>query len=489
MRRRTWYWLLIGGGLLSIVLMACSGKPTPILVYITTTPQNDSLVTGSISGAVETEQGSESVVVVPTEDASANAANTQRALSFPGPTRTVVTTPTFTPSPTVTLAPTATPVPVTNTPEPPSFPNVPSADQLPVLDRSRMGIQIHPYVDQAAWDTWMGVVRNLGFDWIKIQLRWEEMEPQPGQYSDLFYAYVQRVQHATFAQLKVFVSVVHAPDWARPAGFRPEFEGPPADPQHLANFIRRFIEETKPQDHRIAAIEVWNEPNLRDREWDGVSLDGGTYMNYFRAAYDAIKATDPNIIVVTAGLAPVGDLDGATSDRRYLQQMYDAGLAAYSDVRVGIHPYSWGNSPDERCCHTEHGWADNPVFFFANTLEDYLAIMQRNNHNVPMWATEFGWGTYNGVGTGGTDVSPVPAGAEFFTLINTEQQAQYVMRAFDLLQQPGSPVEMAFLWNLNYATLPSAIDQRLEQAGYSLFDASGNPRLVYYYLLTARRQS
>jgi hypothetical protein len=213
-------------------------------------------------------------------------------------------------------------------------------------------------------------------------------------------------------------------------------------------------------------------------------------MTYFRAAYNAIREVAPNITVVTAGLAPVGDVSGAVSDRRFLQQMYDAGLAQFPDVKVGVHPYGWGNPPDERCCGSPspRGWADNRVFFFQDTLYDYIEIMQRNNHASKLWNTEFGWGTYRGVGPGGADL-PAPAAVGQFELVDSKQQAEYSLRAFALLQQPplSDWVEVSFLWNLNFALIGDILTAPQEQMGYSLLDASGYPRLIYRYFQVARK--
>lgn len=509
---------------LSLLLTACgSEEPTPILVYITTTPDGNSAATDEVlppspseTSTFESTDDGQQILPSPTEQIQESSTDTNTpepsvtnepvevaqdsddSNVFPGnsPTPTVTDTTTSEPSatttplPTESIPPTETSVPPTNTPEAPSFPNVPPAEELPVLTRSRMGLQLHPFIEQTDWDHLLGQTNQLGFGWIKIQLSWNQMEPNPGQFSDLFYAYVQRVQHANFAQLRVLLSVVNAPEWARPADVPPGTVGPPADPAALGRFLDAFIRETKPEDNRIGAIEIWNEPNLL-REWHGAALDGGTYMTYFAAAYNAIKAVAPNITIVTAGLAPVGDgLPESVGDRTFLRQMYAAGLAQYTDVKIGVHPYGWGNPPDERCCTDVRGWADNPVFFFQDTIYDYLSIMQENGHDVQMWITEFGWGTYQGVGVGGADVQQLPGDAAFFVLNNPVQQAEYTLRAFELIQQPplGDIVERAFLWNLNFATVPNAVNNALEQAGYSILDASGFGRPIYYYLLVSRRQ-
>lgn len=460
---RRWLPALIFGLML---LAACRAEPTPIRVYVTTTPLPAT--------------PSETPSLVPTLEAVVSG----EVKAFPGPTAT----------PLATLAPTALPA---TTPPPtqaaPPAPVVPPADQLPVLNRTRMGIQIHPNIDQQTWQAFMSTVDGLGFDWIKIQLAWDQIEPNPGQYSDQFQATIQKINWASIIggkQRPILISVAKAPDWARPAGADFNLDGPPADPAHLTRFLTDFINASNPALRRIGGIEVWNEPN-REAEWNGVSLDGATYMTYFAAVYQAVRAIDPSMAILTAGLAPVGaGVPGAVSDRQFLEQMYGAGLATYTDIKIGVHPYGWGNAPDERCCIAGRAWGDNPVFFFQDTLYDYRAILERNGHTVPMWVTEFGWGTYRGVGPGGTDVEPLPAGAEYFALISPEQQGAFTLRAFELLQQPpfSDFVEIAFLWNLNFAVLPLAVEQRQEQAGYSLLDASAFPRLIYRYLEAAAQR-
>lgn len=444
-----------------VVVVACSSdKPTPIYVMITTTPEPQGLPGKS----------------------------RQLIAGFPGPSPTALPA-SLTPTSTVTPLPTDTSQPESPTPAPPTFPNVPPPEQLPVLDRSAMGIQVHPNIDAASWDTMIQTVDYLGIEWVKLQVPWREIERSPGQYN--LTTYIRRIRainEIAGPERSVLLSFTKAPDWARPEGADLGVDGPPTDPADLVGFIRVFINAVQPLEPYVDAVEVWNEPNLA-REWNGMPMDGGTYMRYFGPVYDMIRAEFPHITVLTAGLAP-GDVPGiVTNDRLYLRQMYDAGLARYAGIGIGVHPYGWANPPDERCCSQARPWADNPVFYFLDTLYDYRDIVSNNGHDAKLWVTEFGWGTYQGIGPGGIDVVPAPSEAEFFNYISPEQQAQYTIRALELMQQPplSNFVERAILWNLNFATLQGAIEQRTEQAGYSLLDATSYPRLVFYYLATARR--
>lgn len=362
----------------------------------------------------------------------------------------------------------------------------PRPESLPVIDVRVLGMQLHPFVTHEEWRNALGLTKQLKLSWVKVQIPWEVAEPEAGQFSDLYRQTVELIQRAHLEGFKVLVSVNRAPYWARPQGADLTHGGPSTDPNAFALFINKLIVDIQPQ--FIDAIEIWNEPNLI-REWAGVPMDGATYMKYFEPAYNAAKAADPDILIVTAGLAPVGDIpDNARDDRQFLKEMYAAGLANFPEARIGVHPYGWANPPDERCCG-DGSWQDAPQFFMLDTIEDYRQIaLDNGDSNRQFWLTEFGWGTYRGINRESQDAQP-PDSAEFFDLVSVEQQAQYNLRAIEIFQKApyNEYVELAFLWNMNYATIPNAIENRGEQAGYSLLDAGGRPRLAFWYLLNTRK--
>jgi hypothetical protein len=233
----------------------------------------------------------------------------------------------------------------------------------------------------------------------------------------------------------------------------------------------------------VDAVEVWNEPNLQ-REWHGQPMTGGDYMRYFRPAYDAVRAFSPSIVIITAAPAPTGDSSVSTNDRTWLQQLYNAGLAQFGqNVAVGIHPYGWANPPDARCCaNPSRGWDDQPQFFFLDTVEDYRRIMLANGHSsAQMWATEFGWATFDGLRTIDNTQPPNPPDQPFFGFIDQSQQANFTLRAFRLGQERPYLGPM-ILWNLNFATLGGAVDRSDPQAGYGLLDSRWRPRPAYMAL-------
>ena len=362
--------------------------------------------------------------------------------------------------------------------------SIPPAAPLPVdtsrLDSSQMGIQVHYNFDVAGWDRTLHQIAAIRVGWIKMQAAWNWLQPDaPGQFDQNFRLFQLHVQEADKRGFKILLSIAKAPAWAR--NINRNEDGPPDDFSQLAGFISLLLEKIGPY---IDAIEIWNEPNLK-REWTGYrAMDGGAYMELFRVGYDAVRAYSPSITVITAGLAPTGNATNiSVNDRTFLQQMYNAGLARYADVVIGIHPYSWGNSPDLLCCDNVvgQGWDDRPQFFFRQNIDDYRHIIAANGDSAQMWATEFGWATWQDY--------PSPAPDPWMSYNSPTDQMNYTLRAFQI-GQAHADIGVMFLWNLSYAN-ETIISQRSELAAYSLlypaFDGSGTLRQRPLYGALANR--
>jgi aryl-phospho-beta-D-glucosidase BglC (GH1 family) len=370
----------------------------------------------------------------------------------PDPLATQVSNPTATPSVLVT----------------PSL-SAPTLPPLPYLNPEVMGIQLEPNLSSDDWaEAMRRVTDNLSVRWIKLQIPWREMQPdRPDQIDSEFFRRVEQyIEDANLRGLNVLISVAKAPAWARSIV---EEDGAPDDPQALANFLTLLLREISPDQSRgmvgeyIDAIEIWNEPNLR-REWQGtLPFNGAGYMQLFAPAYAAIRAYSSSIPIITAGLAPTSTGGGSVDDTEYLRQMYAAGLGAYRDVYIGIHPFSWANAPDAVCCpNSGAGWDDNPHFFMADTVRAYRDAMVANGHGAnKLWVTEFGWATWDGF------PGDPPAGSEWMRQNDKWEQALYTIRAFEIFQNT-EYFAPAMLWNLNFAALNSMVANRDERAAYSI---------------------
>lgn len=403
------------------------------------------------------------------------------------------------PTPTPGGPPTATPVPPTATATPgavtPTVTRTPSISPtpLPTLTADLMGIQLNPNTSLEGFETSLWLAKRLGVKWVKLQFAWNQLEPQRGVLNETFYTYRIFVQRAHQEGFKVMISVAKAPDWARASQ---EEDGPPVNPQDLASFLTRLMSEVRVDlygNSYFAAIEVWNEPNLR-REWNGAPLGGAEYMRLFDAAYNAIRSGEGghSVTIVTAGLAPTGINDGVTAidDREFLRQLYAAGLSnpVYQNIAIGVHPYGAANPPDARWCGQDDcgapGYNNHPSWFFLNTIEDYRAIMEQNGDTGrQLWATEFGWGTYEGFITPEGDPAPPPADPPYLQWIDQDTQANYILRAFEIAQSKPYMGPM-ILWNLDYSH-QDLIDARDPRAAYALLRGGVDPLRPAFKLLEA----
>jgi hypothetical protein len=323
----------------------------------------------------------------------------------------------------------------------------PTATPRPVdVDRFELGTQVQVSYD--LMKDWANVTADqLGMDWAKMQVRWENMEPE----DDAFDWYLTDLYIPAMAEkgIKVLVSVVTAPDWAREPGVDVSQHGPPADPAEYAEFVAALLERYPGQ---IQAVEVWNEQNL-DREWTSTGgLSATNYVNLLKVTHDAVKAVDPGVIVVSGALSPTGLSDGvrAWDDFVYMDQMIAAGLLDYADC-VGAHhnginvspDYTWDTVPNDPAARFR-GPFDNPhhSWSFRSTLETYASKIAVAGGDQQLCVTEFGWPSAEGL-------AGVPAGLEFSYDNTLQEQRDYTVKALDFMRD-SDDVRLAFLWNLNY---------------------------------------
>ena len=331
------------------------------------------------------------------------AAATPQNEEFPIPTATWEITPTRIPWPTDSpVSPTTTPLATF------AFPT-----------SLGYGIQIHGcgYPVGPALD----LVAAAGFDWVKQQVRWEELEPELGTVD---WSCIDRVVDGAEARgLRVLLSVTTSPRWSHSG----QDSGPPDILPLFGQFCLRMVERYR---GRIHAVEVFNEPNL-DREW-GDRLDPLAYVTLLEWAYYGIKQIDPNVMVISAGLAPTRWNDWATAvdDWEYLHQMASAGAHRFTDC-LGMHFNHGTSSPLEA-----------GEEFERQTLNYYDTFTQQ----VPICITELGFATPDRTG------GHLPPGFEWAAQTSAEQQAQWLVDGFQWAKEHPDVVRLIVVWNLNYHT-------------------------------------
>lgn len=341
------------------------------------------------------------------------------------------------------------------------------------------GAQSHATVGDPAYAT--DVMKNqLGLDWVKVQMEWPLVQPDPDTYQWFFYDGI--VEQAYNQGLYLMFSVVGAPAWTRAAGGE---NGPPDDYGQYAQFLTALLNQYP---DKIQAIEVWNEQNL-DREWaapDGLSPEN--YVEFLRQAHDAIKAVDSDVIVISGALSPTGPGDWVrwADDFEYLDRALAAGMLNYSDC-VGFHHNGYNVPPDVRVEDTNSlpeaqtavfkgpftnqytGDVLNHLWTFKSTFDGYVERINAYDADKKLCVTEFGWASSEGY-------DQYPEGFEFAQDNTLEEQAQYIVQAFQQMHDSGE-VWLAFLFNFDFGNKGGGPTD--DPVPYSIIDTNGVPRPAF----------
>jgi hypothetical protein len=227
------------------------------------------------------------------------------------------------------------------------------------------------------------------------------------------------------AGLNLIVRLDRQPFWSQRDHDDLYENAPPANLADFGDFCGEMAERYR---GRIAAYQVWNEPNL-SREWGNKPPNPAEYTELLKVCYQAIKAADPDAIVISAGLAPTGNNDtNAMPDTDFLQGMYEAGAAPYFDV-LGVHAPGYKAPPEldpaEAAANPEYG---NGRWFAFRHVEDMRAIMVANGDEAKQVAIlEMGWTL--------DTVNPHYA----WFAVDEQTQADYLVRAYQYAAEHWQP--------------------------------------------------
>jgi hypothetical protein len=215
----------------------------------------------------------------------------------------------------------------------------------------------------------------------------------------------------------------------------------------------------------VEAYEICNETNRRgwlDYDTSPAPPDPDLYVQMLRIAHERIKAVDPRALVVSAGLAPVGRIEGtyagwsgnngdAMDEREYARQMFLLGAGDYFDA-FGYHPYGFAYEPERALDELPAG--DNGNGFAFRGVEVMREAMEQHGlGDKPIWATEFGW--LRDPSEDGDDpwwCHSVPAYRDTFDWMDVAevQQADYITRAFQYADENWPWMGPMFVWNLDW---------------------------------------
>ena len=240
--------------------------------------------------------------------------------------------------------------------------------------------------------------------------------------------------------IKVLGMLWRTPDWAN--GGKGVYV-PPTDVADYASIATWVASRYR---GKVQAWEIWNEPDPAQSFWKGTV---GEYVQLLKAAYPAIKAGDPNALVVFGG--PSSNDDG------FIAAAYAAGAKGSFDV-MATHPYQgMADYPPE---HPD----DGNRWWFTH-LPAVRSVMLANGDGAkPIWFTEFGWSSHDNY-----------AGIENWRRgVTLAQQAEYLTRAIDYTR-----TNYPYVTNMIWYTERNRSTGQIQYDNYGLLTASLSPKPVY----------
>lgn len=222
----------------------------------------------------------------------------------------------------------------------------------------------------------------------------------------------------------------------------------------------------------VDAVEIGNEPNLYS-EWGNNLPNARDYVTVLRTAHRVFDRIAPDIVIVSAGLAPTVTTPDrhAISDLDFAQQMLDAGAADYFDA-FAYHPYGFDQPPEADPRQHE--------LVFRRTERVYQLLLENDVRDRQIWITEFGWmrdPAENGINCQGHQAF---RGFEWMAVPGA-LQAAWTARAFEFADSNWPWAGPMFLWNLDWNQyeidyLPICSHMRW----YAVLNQDASPLAVYY---------
>ncbi len=235
--------------------------------------------------------------------------------------------------------------------------------------------------------------------------------------------------------MKLQVRLSNPPAWTHADPAIGSF-APPDDIQDYVNYAAAVAERYQ---GRIYHYQIWNEPNIYP-EWGEQFVDAEAYTDMLCRTYEALKAVDPEIVVVSGALAPTNAMDGRNlNDYFFLQLMLDAGAADCFDV-MAMQGYGLNSGPTDRRMRPT-------TVNFARPLYIRDMLVSNGHADKPIWISEAAWNPVPG-----PDEVPEIDARYNFGQVTEEQAARYMVEAYQRQQEEWPFTGVMFYWFFKRAT-------------------------------------
>jgi polysaccharide biosynthesis protein PslG len=290
--------------------------------------------------------------------------------------------------------------------------------RLPIAGvHTRLTDEVEPWKIQRS----LQMVREMGAPWIVEFFPWAYYAASDGNFAwshpDLI------ISHAEAQGLRVVARLGLTPGWGRPPDTSLNYLD--ADGyEHFAAYAAAFAERYRDQ---VAYIIVGNEPNL-SFEWGYRVTTAQDYVELLQVVYPAVKAANPEMGVLAGALAPTLEPPGSPwglNDLIYLDNMYEAGAAAYFDA-LAVHTYGFTFPPE-----AEPG----PDLLNFRRVELLREIMvAHGDAHKPILITETGWNDH----------------PRWTRAVRPAQRIQYTLDAFRYAEAHWPYVDLMAIWVFRY---------------------------------------
>jgi hypothetical protein len=305
-------------------------------------------------------------------------------------------------------------------------------------ESSPFGLNIHAPVGNSLGFL-LDRTADVGVGWVRIDLVWAAVEPEPGvlRWKD----YDALIAAARARNLEILAIIAYTPAWATDG---PEISGVPRHVEDWSDFCSRAATRYRDQ---IKHWEVWNEPNL-PRFWSGSRAE--YVQTILEPAAAAIRAANPEAKIGGPSLA-----HDTIEGRDWHGWLTDVLRESGDTLDFVTHHVYDLDDPAGVVARisgtTEHG--DDPSRW--NDAEPSLEeVLRRAGFDRPIWLSETGWRT---------------------TRLDEIRQADLYRRFLDLwLTSPDRPARLARVF---FYELIDSHEPRFPK--YGLLRASGRPKPSY----------
>ena len=204
---------------------------------------------------------------------------------------------------------------------------------------------------------------------VRVEVPWSAFEPSDARIDATALAGMDRLMaDATAAGIRVIAIVDSTPCWAssapasvlRRCNARRAGRANAWPPRHAAEYASFVAFLAQRYGTRLAAIEVWNEPDQINQLYFAGPHKAARYATILKAAYRAIKQANPQVPVLAGSI--VG------SNGIFLRALYAAGIKGYYDG-LAVHYYT----------------------LVLAAVREIHEVQLQNGDATPLWLDEFGW--------------------------------------------------------------------------------------------------